>query len=142
MAHCSRDSDCRQSDGYTCNDPTAPPWNGSILDDNQSQGMCLVAPGLLNDSTPRYDAAVCSTSVPDGGADEEPDAGADAALEGGDAAQGGDAALDASLEGGLAAGDASRDGGVAAGSDASDGGSDAPSDASVDTGSSDAPDGG
>ncbi len=146
MAHCSRDSDCRQSDGYTCSDPTQPPWNAAILDDNQSQGVCLVAPGLLNDATPQYDAAVCAVSVPDGGASEF-DA-ADAALEGGDASESEeeDAARDASLDGGLDSGDAGDDGGVASRSDASDGGSDAPSDTSVDapvdTGSADAPGGG
>ena len=142
MAHCSRDSDCRESEGYSCRDPRAPPWNAAILDDNQSQGVCIVAPGLVGDASTgaaaptQGDAAVCLATRQDGQASQESDAGADGGSnEAGDArADGGDAAIDASPDAGDAAGGV-EDGGA-------DGQSDAPNDASGDAGSADAPAGG
>jgi hypothetical protein len=83
MAHCSSPSDCRQSDGYTCADPTLAPWSAAILDNNQAQSVCIVAPGLLADASPQPDAAVCmsyeidagpAVSSSDGGDASEPDA--------------------------------------------------------------------
>ncbi len=139
MEHCSKDSDCRQSDGYVCRDPTAAPWNAAILDNTQSQGVCLVAPGLLSQASPQADAAVCVATGQDAEADLGTDAGADAAREGGEAgSDGGDAASDASRD----AADASGDGEVEGGGDAADGQSGALNDASGDTGSADAPGGG
>jgi hypothetical protein len=138
MAHCSRDSDCRQSEGYICRDPTAPPWNAAILDNNQSQGVCLAAPGLLSVTSPRNDAAVCLATTQDAEATLGGDGAVDAPSEAGDA--GPDGSLEAGLDGGRDASDASRDGGVAGGS--VDGQSDAPNDAPGDTGSADATDGG
>jgi hypothetical protein len=137
MAHCSRDSDCRQSEGYTCRDPTVAPWNAAILDNNQSQGVCLVAPGLLSMTSPRDDAAVCIATTQDAEANPGGDGAVDASPEGGDAGPAGaDGSLEAGLDGGRDAADASRDGGVA------DGSADGPNDAPGDTGPADATDGG
>ncbi len=118
MAQCHSDSDCRTDDGYVCADPRQPPWNALILDDDQTQRVCIQRP-----SAATYDDAgtasvppVCSSTnpnpVPDIDAStNEVEAGADA---------GTDAANDAG-EGGA------PDGGIDAGTDASDAGiADAP----------------
>src|SRR5262249_9226789 len=42
MAQCHGDSDCR--DGYICSDPRQGPWNAVILDDDQTQRVCIVRP--------------------------------------------------------------------------------------------------
>jgi hypothetical protein len=138
MAHCSDPSDCRQSEGYTCAQPTLPPWNAAILDNNQAQSVCIVAPGLLNDASASPDAAVCmSFEEGDAGPSVEPDAGGDAAEAGGEG--GTDAGADAAD----AADGAELDGGVDAGFDATlDAALDATLDAPTDGGSADAPGGG
>lgn len=133
MANCGQDSDCRQSDGYVCRNPIAAPWNGSILDDNQSQSVCIVAPSLLANAAGHEGAAICQPYD----ADAETRAGdGDAAS---DAADSGDAAPDAMD----ASGDGASDGGVDSGSDATgDRPADAASDGPADSGSADAPGGG
>lgn len=147
MKHCSRDSDCRQSDGYICGDPTSAPWHAAILDNNQSQGVCLVAPGLLNASVPQGNAAVCQAAEPDAEASPDTGAGPDASADGGDAGtEARDAAGDARAEGGLDMVDAGGDAGLSGAGDAADGQADGPNDAlndaSGDTGFADAPGGG
>jgi hypothetical protein len=42
VGYCESDEDCR--DGYVCTDPRLPPWNAIILDDNQTNRVCLVKP--------------------------------------------------------------------------------------------------
>lgn len=136
MAHCSDNSDCRQSDGYICKDPTGSPWNAAILDNNQSQSVCIIGAGPLADAAPMADAAVCATFPPDANAMMS-SMGADAAAdgEGPDAA---DASGDSTIEPGS---DAAADAGPDA-SDATVGELDATEDAPNDGGSADAPGGG
>jgi hypothetical protein len=108
MAQCDQDSKCRQGDGYVCADPRKAPWNAAIIDDNQSQRVCIVAPDQ-NASPPPDAAAVCSRSGADAGT---ADAGAPdgaAPNEAGPA----DGSVDAS------------DGGVDSGGDADSGSADA-----------------
>jgi hypothetical protein len=147
MKHCSQDSDCRQSDGYICGDPTGTPWHAAILDNNQSQGVCIIAPGLLSASVPQGNAAVCQATEPDAEASPETGTGTDASAEGGDAGTDGrDAAVDARVEGGPDVADAGGDSGLSGGVDAADGQADgqndALNDASGDAGFADAPGGG
>ncbi len=70
MKQCSQDSDCRNDEGYICADPKAPPWNALILDDDQSQHICIPGPYVASDVTPGNGATpqVCSANPPDGGA--------------------------------------------------------------------------
>ena len=60
-ARCFSNSDCRTDEGYVCADPKSYPWNAIILDDVQSQTVCLVYPseGLEGG----VDAATQSTNV-------------------------------------------------------------------------------
>ena len=119
MAHCSDDSDCRQSEGYTCGNAAGDPWNAAILDNNQSQKVCIVAPGPLEQAASFMDAAVCMAYGVDAGLQPPPDAGG----EGG------------AGDGGMDAGDAAADAAIDAGVDA---GLDATLDAPIDTGVADA----
>jgi hypothetical protein len=65
MAHCQQDSDCRQSDGYVCRDPRSVPWNAIILDDNQSERICISPPDYsYPPNASLADAAVCSPTGP------------------------------------------------------------------------------
>jgi hypothetical protein len=59
MQRCTSNSDCRQSDGYVCADPREAPWNALILDDDQAQHVCILAPNA-------------ASFPPDGGADAGP----------------------------------------------------------------------
>jgi hypothetical protein len=159
MEHCNHDSDCRQSDGYICDDPRKPPWNAAITDDNQSQLVCILPPDTpipgVNVSLP--DGSVCSPSGPfvppidaaaelaegasESGADSSPagsEAGEDGAALGGPDA-GPDAGVDAEVDAGQ--GGALEDGGVDGGS-GDTGGADSPSDGAGDVASPDAPGGG
>jgi hypothetical protein len=121
MAHCSKPSDCRQSEGYTCSDPTSAPWNAAILDNNQSQSVCIASPTPLADASASPDAAVCMSF----------------GTETGDAS---DDASDIDAEHGVDAADAEEpDAGIDSGFDAT---LDAPLDAPLDTGAADAPGGG
>ncbi|MDP9036700.1 MAG: hypothetical protein M3O50_18015 [Myxococcota bacterium] len=60
MASCGSDSDCRQSDGYMCLDPSSAPWNAVILDSNSSARVCLVSPRSMSLAPAAADAAVCA----------------------------------------------------------------------------------
>ena len=94
MAQCHSDSDCRG--GYICADPRQEPWAAVIIDDDQTQRVCIVPPdnGIVGGpeavaSVP--DAAVCLPGVDDGtGGTDAGAADAGAADAGaGDAAGGG-----------------------------------------------------
>jgi hypothetical protein len=154
MAQCHSDSDCRQSDGYICADPRQPPWNAAIIDDDQSQLVCI----------PGYSSSTALVSTPDGGLPESSvcspsgpqldasfgltaDTGADGALD----ATGAEGSIDAtpisdgpaetSADASEAGPDASSEAGATDGS--VDGGSDADAGAvedAADAGASDATD--
>ncbi len=92
MAQCHSDSDCRG--GYICADPRQTPWSAVILDDDQTQHVCIVPPDLGEGavggpatlaSTP--DAAVCQPAAPDLGVTDagSGDAGVRDAGDAGDA---------------------------------------------------------
>jgi hypothetical protein len=91
LQQCHKNSDCRTNEGYVCADPRQPPWNGVIVDDDQQQLVCIVAPDYYDAGEYRtdYDAGVCQ---PTGPAVPEIDAGV--SLEGendaGDAGASGD----------------------------------------------------
>jgi hypothetical protein len=111
MAHCSEDSDCRQSEGYICGNAAGDPWNAAILDNNQGQKVCIVAPGPLEQAASVMDAAVCmsygidAAPGPGAGGDGGPGEGGTDAGEGGtDAGDAGDAAADAEIDAALDAG--------------------------------------
>jgi hypothetical protein len=81
MAQCHGDSDCR--DGYICADPRQGPWNAVILDDDQTQRVCIVPPdtGQIGVGGPNVvDASVChapnepTSSTEDAGAADAADA--------------------------------------------------------------------
>jgi hypothetical protein len=122
LAHCSQDSDCRTGDGYVCEDQSSHRF--VILDSNQNQKVCVLAPATLPATLP--DAGVCQPSGPvvppleagvhlEDGEVVAPDGGTDAA---------GDAVTDAAGEGGVDAGSDGATDAVAEGG--SDGGGDAP----------------
>jgi hypothetical protein len=116
LEDCSHDSDCRAE--YICRDLRHAPWNAILLDDNQSQGVCIPSPdqaywdaGTQNDNEavpvcqadPDIDAAFPLPSAQDAGT-QPIDAGSDAALldAGSDTGTktvdgGGDAGLDAAM---------------------------------------------
>jgi hypothetical protein len=63
MEQCHKQSDCRA--GYICADPRQPPWNAQILDDDQTQHICIADPtASAEDSGTDYDAAVCQATGP------------------------------------------------------------------------------
>jgi hypothetical protein len=108
MAQCHSDSDCRTSDGYVCADPRQVPWSAVILDDDQTQKVCIVSPDVGRGAlSSQPDAAVCQASAPvSSGVDAAvdavaPDAGAvDASDAGPDGASDADAgAQDAGADG-------------------------------------------
>ena len=125
MKSCSSDSKCRQSDGYSCNNPTGFPWNAAILDNNQNQRVCIIPGGPLDSVPFDEDAAVCSSPLPEGGLAGETDGAVD---DGGVGEAGNDAGVDATV----VTEDASSDGGIESGTDAT-------LDAPGDTGAADAP---
>jgi hypothetical protein len=97
LQQCHKDSDCRTNEGYFCADPRQPPWNALIIDDDQSQRVCIVKsdyfdPDAGDDgATSTSAAAVCQASgggqAPpiDAGITYFPDAGADTPDAEGDA---------------------------------------------------------
>jgi hypothetical protein len=116
LEQCHKDSDCRTNDGYICADPRQPPWNAVIVDDDQAQLVCVVAPDEYDGGAVASfaDAAVCQSMGP-----SVPgiDAGGGVGDAGSDAADGPvvEAAVDAGDGGdGAAIGDAVADGGDAA----------------------------
>jgi hypothetical protein len=44
LATCNSDSDCRTDNGYICASPLNSPWSAIILDNNQGEKVCIVAP--------------------------------------------------------------------------------------------------
>ncbi len=100
LAQCSSNSDCRTGDGYVCADPRTPPWNAAIIDDVQSQRVCVPAVSAVDVDAglPDGGVSVCSASGPQLDAAlplTTPDAVADSATD--SAADGqGDAAPDVS----------------------------------------------
>jgi hypothetical protein len=63
MKQCHHDSDCRA--GYECIDPRSVPWDGIILDDDQTQHICIGIPDPPTpDASVDYDAAVCQAAGP------------------------------------------------------------------------------
>ena len=102
MAHCSKGSDCRQSEGYTCSDPTSAPWNAAILDNNQSQSVCIASPTLLADASASPDAAVCMSFGTETG-DASDDASDIDAERGANAADAADAATEEPTPGSIPA---------------------------------------
>lgn len=145
LAACNSDSDCRQSDGYVCDDPRGPPWNAAILDDNQGQHVCVpafspsaVAPGYGDSGLP--EGSVCSSSGPQLDASfgqSAPDATAEAMVD-----APGDAVTHPDAEAGSEAGqaDAAEAGPTDAAIDGGGGALDAPPSDAADAGLSDAPD--
>jgi hypothetical protein len=105
LKSCQVNSDCRSSEGYVCADLQDPFWKAHalIIDSNQSQHVCMVAPDYDAGPIASYvDAAVCQATGP-----AVPPIEAGVNLEeagGGEADAGGDSALDAGSEAGLDAG--------------------------------------
>jgi hypothetical protein len=67
LQQCQKDSDCRTDQGYACVDPRQPPWDGIIVDDVQTQHVCLPTSDYDVDSgiiATYPDAAVCQSSGP------------------------------------------------------------------------------
>jgi hypothetical protein len=67
---CNQDSDCRNSEGYVCRDPTLPPYNGTIIDDSPtSNKVCLALPYYSGAPQPKPDAEapVCMPYAPEAG---------------------------------------------------------------------------
>lgn len=87
LESCTKDSDCRTSEGYVCRDPRDPPWNAQVVD-NTIRMVCLVSPTYDAGAEPDAAPAVCSAAGPmlDGSVFPAPDGAADAgadAMEGG-----------------------------------------------------------
>ena len=105
LKQCHKNSDCRESDGYICTHlvecnggvcESLAPWHAQIVDDDQTQQVCILAPdydagpiasylveagGVCSPSGPSVDA---SWEFPDAATDvEAPDAGAGDANAGG-----------------------------------------------------------
>ncbi|HEY6463806.1 MAG TPA: hypothetical protein VIY73_26735, partial [Polyangiaceae bacterium] len=89
LEQCHKDSDCRTNEGYVCADPRQPPWNALIIDDDQSQRVCVVrpdgVPGDGGDASPNTVSAVCQAYGPtvpsiDAGQTYLPDAQSDASV--------------------------------------------------------------
>jgi hypothetical protein len=102
MEHCQSNGDCRTDDGYVCADPRLAPWNAAILDNNQSQSVCIQPtpgnslPSVTQDGA--VEGGVCTKSLPD-----LPDAFPSApAAPGPDAS--GDSSVDANVDGAAADG--------------------------------------
>lgn len=62
VAICGNNSDCRG--GYVCRSAKESPWNGVILDTDQTKLSCLVPPGAVPDQDGGADAAVSSPGAP------------------------------------------------------------------------------
>lgn len=89
MASCQAAKDCRV--GYICADPKADPWRALILDDVQTNNVCIPSSSQASVSTTSATPPVCSAAGPtvpaidaaapwtpaDGGSDADLDAGAD-----------------------------------------------------------------
>ena len=74
VAKCGKNSDCR--DGYVCRSAKASPWDGVILDSDQTKLTCLVPPfatdldagdAAIMSTMPSGSPPVCSAVGPDAG---------------------------------------------------------------------------
>jgi hypothetical protein len=136
LAHCNSDSDCRTDNGYICANPRNAPWHALILDNNQNEQVCIVAPTPGYGDAGAEDAEVCtpgalSNSASGDGAAED-DAASDAtvdvvepdvlasfdAVASFDATESGSSLVDAPAEAETPATDAGSDGGLDAAFDA------------------------
>ncbi len=163
LEHCNQNSDCRTSEGYVCANPSQPPWNAAITDDDQAQKVCIIPPDPGASTSPIEagiaslpDGSVCSPSGPFvppisiGGAlaDAVAETGSDAAVgdgggEDADADGGPDAGVDAGLDAGIVGGtDGALDDSGADDGATGSGGADSPSDGAPDAGVPDAQGGG
>jgi hypothetical protein len=99
---CEDNSDCRA--GYVCDDPRRAPWDAIILDDNQSERVCIVPESSATGGQGvNQEAPVCQAAAPDAGQiDAAPREDASAS----DAGDAGDAGVDASDAAAPDAGDA------------------------------------
>jgi|HubBroStandDraft_1064217.scaffolds.fasta_scaffold20039_3 hypothetical protein len=77
MATCNSDSDCRTDNGYICASPLDAPWRAIILDNNQSEKVCIVAPPEGTPDGGAEDAAICMPEPNMSFADAAPDAPGD-----------------------------------------------------------------
>jgi hypothetical protein len=67
MWTCTKDSDCRTSEGYVCQDPTEPPFNAVELDNQTDRRVCVVAVSYLDGGAHLVgddDAMVCKAAGP------------------------------------------------------------------------------
>jgi hypothetical protein len=79
VAQCHSNSDCRS--GYVCADPRKDPWRALILDDVQTQLVCIPPDVALSSTSSGVDdTRVCQPGEPDWG--PILDAGADAMIPG------------------------------------------------------------
>lgn len=62
LATCNSDSDCRQDNGYICASPLDAPWRAIILDNNQSEKVCIVAPTEGTEDAGLDPAPICMPS--------------------------------------------------------------------------------
>ncbi len=62
---CHSNSDCRTDQGYICTDPRQPPWGALILDNDQTQLVCILPPNksAVGDAS-TVDAPVCQAQGP------------------------------------------------------------------------------
>jgi len=67
MEHCGSNSDCRS--GYECADPRRAPWNGAILENDQSLSVCIssvpAGVGMSSSQDGAVENGVCTKSLPD-----------------------------------------------------------------------------
>jgi hypothetical protein len=82
LATCNSDSDCRTAEGYVCTSPLGAPWRALILDNNQGEKVCIVAPTPGTADAGLEDAAVCNPGPNMSLADATSSAGGDGASDG------------------------------------------------------------
>jgi hypothetical protein len=132
MKTCGSNSDCRESDGYTCASPTAENSSTVILDTDQSRRVCMITGAAVT----AVDADVCSSERTDA-APLDLSSGGDNGGDGGGQDAAGDGAGDAGQE------DAGQEEAADDGADDStDDAADATVAPPVDSGAVDAQDGG
>ena len=111
MAGCKVDGDCRA--GYVCVDPRKPPFNAVIIDDNQGQTVCVVAPTVETGvgTNVSAESPVCKSEGPPVPPIQVKDGGAAVDAGAGDAGAGDSGAGDAGLADGGDAGTPPSDSG-------------------------------
>ncbi|HEY4015976.1 MAG TPA: hypothetical protein VGM06_21720 [Polyangiaceae bacterium] len=113
MKTCGSDSDCRTDEGYSCVSTLALGSTVAVLDTNQTQSICMVAPGVAEDGG-SSSLPVCTNDRPDAPPLDLPGDDAGAGADDGEAG-----AVDGGAEAGPIDAGADGEGGVA------DGGADA-----------------